>query len=64
VLNYKLNIYNRFGQLIFQTSDPTRGWDGTLSGLRQPEDVYVWICEYQLSGTKPDEKSGTVVLIR
>jgi gliding motility-associated-like protein len=64
VANYKLNIYNRFGQLIFQTSDTARGWDGTLSGVPQPEDVYVWICLYQLSGTKSDEKSGTVMLIR
>lgn len=63
--NYKLNIYNRFGQLIFQTSDPTKGWNGTLSGVSQPGDVYVWVCHYRwLSGKKPDEKSGTVVLIR
>jgi gliding motility-associated-like protein len=65
VANYKLNIYNRFGQLIFQTSDPARGWNGTRSGVRQPGDVYVWICLYRwLSGKKTDEKSGTVVLIR
>jgi len=65
LVNYKLNIYNRFGQLIFQTSDPAKGWNGTLSGVPQPGDVYVWICLYRwLSGKKPDEKSGTVVLIR
>lgn len=63
--DYKLNIYNRFGQLIFQTSDPAKGWDGTLSGIRQPGDVYAWICLYRwASGKKNDEKSGTVVLIR
>lgn len=63
--DYRLNVYNRFGQLIFQTSDVTRGWDGTLSGVRQPGDVYAWVCQYRwLSGKKMDEKSGTVVLIR
>ncbi len=63
--DYKLNIYNRFGQLIFQTSDPAKGWNGTLSGIPQLGGVYVWTCLYRLlSGKNPDEKSGTVVLIR
>ena len=52
--DYKLNIYNRFGQLIFQTSDPSKGWNGTLSGIPQLGGVYVWICLYGLlSGKRP-----------
>jgi gliding motility-associated-like protein len=63
--DYKLNIYNRFGQLIFQTSDAAKGWNGNLSGVLQPADVYVWTCRYRLlSGKKTNERNGTVVLIR
>ena len=64
VSNYTLTIYNRWGQMIFKSRDPGKGWDGTASGVPQPGDTYVWNCLYQLPGTKPDDKSGTVVLIR
>jgi gliding motility-associated-like protein len=64
VASYTLTIYNRWGQMIFKSRDPGRGWDGTLSGVPQPGDTYVWNCLYQLSGNKPDDKSGTVILIR
>ena len=64
VVNYTLTIYNRWGQMIFKSRDPGKGWDGTLSGVPQPGDIYVWNCLYQLLGNKPDDKSGTVMLIR
>ena len=63
--DYKLNIYNRFGQMVFQTSDSVIGWNGIFSGVRQAADVYLWTCQYRwFLGKKTDEKSGTVVLIR
>jgi gliding motility-associated-like protein len=63
-VNYTMIIFNRWGQMIFKSSDPGKGWDGTLSGVLQPEGTYVWNCQFQLLGNKPDHKSGTVVLIR
>ncbi len=64
VANYTLTIYNRWGQMIFKSRDPGRGWDGTISGVPQPDDTYVWNCLFQLTGKKPEDKSGTVILIR
>ena len=64
VVSYTLTIYNRWGQMIFKSRDPGKGWDGTLSGVPQPTDTYIWNCLYQLLGNKPDDKSGTVTLIR
>jgi gliding motility-associated-like protein len=64
VSSYTLTIFNRWGQMIFKSRDPGKGWDGTMSGVPQPDDTYVWNCLYQLLGNKPDDKSGTVVLIR
>jgi gliding motility-associated-like protein len=63
-VNYTMTIFNRWGQMIFKTRDPGKGWDGTLSGELQPEGTYIWDCQFQLLGNKPDHKSGTVVLIR
>ncbi len=64
VANYTLTIYNRWGQMIFKSRDPGKGWDGTMSGVPQPDNTYVWNCLFQLLGNKPDHKSGTVILIR
>ena len=39
--NYQLQIYNRWGQKIFETNTISTGWDGTLNGKKSPVDVYV-----------------------
>lgn len=57
-------IYNRWGQLVFSTSQTGKGWDGTLNGTPQPPGTYV----FEAVGT--DQlgnrvyKKGTIVLIR
>lgn len=43
IIEFKyFKIYNRWGQQVYETSDPSRGWDGTFHGKKQPPDVYVW----------------------
>lgn len=56
---YTLRIYNRWGQEIFESSDPGQGWDGTMKGAECPGDVYVYIIEYQVS--QADQSSGMQV---
>lgn len=41
-LSYDLMIFNRWGELIFETDVMTKWWDGTYKGLMSKEDVYVW----------------------
>ncbi len=38
-------IFNRWGQLIFETRDPGRGWDGRFNGVRQPTGTFIWMAE-------------------
>jgi gliding motility-associated-like protein len=64
VKTYSFTIYNRFGQKIFETNNVSMGWDGTLNGIPQQADVFVWTCKYQLQGSAVESKKGTVVLIR
>ena len=40
--DYKLYIFNRWGDLIFETDNPSKGWDGFHNGVKAKTDVYVW----------------------
>lgn len=46
VPKYKLVIYNRNGELVYQTSDPKRGWNGYYNGKLQPNGAYVYYTEF------------------
>ncbi|MBV4360098.1 NHL domain-containing protein [Pinibacter aurantiacus] len=61
---YRFCVYNRWGQLVFQTSAPGQGWDGSINGLLQNGGTFIWACTYQLEGGVPQYKKGTAVLIR
>ncbi|GGB04982.1 gliding motility-associated C-terminal domain-containing protein [Puia dinghuensis] len=61
---FEMVIYNRWGQLIFQSADPANGWDGTLDGKRLNPGVFVWFCRYQFANDTPKTEKGTVLLIR
>ena len=66
VVNYELLIFSRTGEIVFHTTNPEEGWDGTFKGAPAPEGVYLWKIKYARIGT-PDEmlsKMGTVTLIR
>lgn len=58
------NIYNRWGQLIFSTNIPHKGWDGTLNNLQQASGTYVFTVEGVDYLGNTITKKGTVVLIR
>jgi len=59
-----LRIYNRWGQIVFETNNPALGWDGTYKGNPQPMDVYAYALEATFfDGTKTTRK-GDITLIR
>jgi gliding motility-associated-like protein len=64
VESFRLEVYNRFGELVYATSDPRQGWDGNFKGKQSPGGNFVWVCRYQLAGENPVTKKGTVMLIR
>jgi len=61
---YKLSVYNRWGQLIFSSTNPEQGWDGTIQGRPQDTNVFVWICKYRLDGEDLKTAKGTVMIVR
>ena len=57
-------IYDRWGKLMFDTQNITKGWDGKYGGTLQPTAVYVWIIKGVDINGKMIELKGTVTLIR
>jgi len=64
VTDMQFRIYNRWGQLIYETSIPGAGWDGTLKGLPQPADTYVYTCSYSGADGVKRMLKGSFLLIR
>lgn len=57
-------IYNRYGQLVFSTSDLNEGWDGTMNGEPLNQGVFVYTLTYTLiDGTRSD-RTGNVTLVK
>ncbi len=57
-------IYNRWGQLVFETDNRKRGWDGTYLGKAQPMDVYVYTLSVEFFDGKKLTKTGDITLLR
>jgi len=57
-------IYNRWGQLVFETTMSGKGWDGRISGKEQASSSYVWIVKGTDFTGKVVFEKGTVTLIR
>ena len=60
----KAHRSDRWGNLVFNSTDPQKGWDGTIKGLQASSGVFVWQCTYKLQGEKQGFQKGTVTLIR
>jgi gliding motility-associated-like protein len=60
----QFHIYNRYGQLIYFSTDIMKGWDGRMNGINQPSGTYVWMIKgTDLTGAIHFKK-GTVTLVR
>jgi gliding motility-associated-like protein len=68
ILSLDLRIYDRWGTLLFQTNDPSQGWDGRYKGEALNSGVFLWkaaIEGYRRNGKKFTEVlSGDVTLVK
>lgn len=64
VISFRLQVYSREGQLVFETSDPLKGWDGVYKNRNYPATMFAWQCFYQLENQKAGYQKGTVTVIR
>lgn len=64
VYEYRLIIFNRWGEMVFETTSQNTGWDGTFKGDRALDAVYVYKMTFVDYYGKPYTKYGHVVLYR
>ena len=64
VIHFRFSIYDRWGRKVFESSDPGRGWDGSIGGKTLPAGTYVWVCAYRLFKRPEEVQKGTVMLVR
>jgi gliding motility-associated-like protein len=61
---FNMQVFNRYGGIVFASSDINAGWDGTLKGNPAPDGTYVYVILINTSDGKVINKKGTVLLIR
>jgi gliding motility-associated-like protein len=57
-------VFNRYGQLIYQTNKWMQGWDGTYKGQKAPTGNYVWMIKGQAYTGAVIQMKGSVILLR
>ena len=65
ISNYNFQIFNRWGEIVFQTNDPEKGWDGRIKNKFPTEGMYAWQITYYLDFEEGLNiiESGDVILI-
>lgn len=64
VYNFSMDIYNRWGILIFSTGDNLNGWDGQINGEDSPEDTYIYKIYFEDGEGRKYSQSGAFSLFR
>lgn len=64
VVEFELMIFNRWGELLFESRDPDKGWDGTYNGRLCQQDVYIYKLSASYETGEKLVRVGDVNLIR
>lgn len=64
IAQMRFRIYNRWGQLMFESNSLKFGWDGRFNGVLQPMDVYAYTLEVTFFNGERTIKKGDITLIR
>jgi len=63
--SFKMTVFNKWGQMVFESTNPDIGWDGTQSGSLVPDGVYVWKIEAKEAHSSiVHNKDGFVSIVR
>ena len=61
---FHIQLYNRWGQLLWETKDKNANWDGTFMGEQVQQDVYTWVIKVTAFDGEAYTYEGTVTLLR
>lgn len=62
--SFSIEIYNRWGEKVYNNTDPKKGWDGTFNGKAAPDGVYAYFMKVTGTDGTNVERKGTITLIR
>ncbi|MEZ4687174.1 MAG: gliding motility-associated C-terminal domain-containing protein [Bacteroidia bacterium] len=64
IRSLQVEVYNRWGNLIFSADDKDFRWDGSYQNQEVPEGVYVWVINAVAENNLKVKRTGTVTLVR
>lgn len=64
IREFTLKLYNRWGQLIFETSDLKKGWDGDFHGAKPDMESVAYVLQATFIDNKHFQKQGNITIIR
>lgn len=64
VKDFRMRIYNRWGELVYESDDIKRGWDGYYRGQLSPQDVYVYQVWVRWVDDREAQRTGDLTLFR
>ena len=62
--DYRLQVFNRYGQVVFSATDPLQRWDGRSQGKMQDPQAFTWVAQFRYRGRQARVMRGTVLLLR
>lgn len=64
VFNYQMQIFSRWGNVIFSSNEPFEGWDGLIEGSKAPEGTYIYRLNFEDAVGNKYDQSGSVTVLR
>ncbi len=64
LMKYHIRIYNRWGELVYESTDVNEGWNGIFRNMLQPLSVYVWYAEYAFMDGQTNTLAGNCTLMK
>lgn len=64
IVAFDIVIFNRWGELLFESKDAAFKWDGTYQGVMVPDGIYPWKIEYKTVNGDVEQISGSVTLLK
>lgn len=65
--NFRFKVFNRWGSLVFETTDPITAWDGKILGKAAETGAYIWVLSFEQDtpeGPKQQMETGQVLILR
>lgn len=64
VFNYQMQVFSRWGDVIFSSDEPFEGWDGLIKGSKAPEGTYIYKINFEDAVGNKYDQSGSVIVLR